>query len=333
MARIPSDVYLYGSNEFLFSIPFGNNFTVENNGIRDNSNGSFYQVDGTIDYIVDSLGKKIAIGNSDTSGNMDFYIVLKKPDRTYFIQESSLVSIADAIRTKTGDSEKLSLDDMPTAIASIESGVTPETPSITVSSSGLITATANGKSGTKQLTTQAAKTVTPTTSAQTAVSASRYTTGAVTVAAIPSSYVQPSGTMVINSNGTYDVKSKASVNVNVAGGEGGTGISFSECEPPLYPWLIYIPSNAVMLMHYGGIDLGAIFGATDAYYVIIGAILDSDTGEWLCIYTDGSIVSCDYGILEYNGNNSLSVVDTSMVFIGGDLELFDESMYIVGVIS
>lgn len=33
-----------------------------------------------------------------------------------------LTAIADAIRAKTGDSEKLSLDDMPTAIASIETG-------------------------------------------------------------------------------------------------------------------------------------------------------------------------------------------------------------------
>ena len=67
---------------------------------------------------------------------------------------------------------------------------TQATPSVTVSSAGLITAsatqtagyvTAGTKSGTKQLTTQAAKTVTPTTSNQTAVASGRYTTGAITV--------------------------------------------------------------------------------------------------------------------------------------------------------
>ena len=42
---------------------------------------------------------------------------------------------------------------------------------------------------TLSLTTQAAKTVTPTKSSQTAVAASRYTTGAVTVAAIPDEYI------------------------------------------------------------------------------------------------------------------------------------------------
>lgn len=84
---------------------------------------------------------------------------------------------------------------------------------IGISSSGLITAdilknttlspiTANGfvettdtvavsiiGQATSQLSTQAAKTVTPTESQQTAVAAHRYTTGAVTVSAIPSNYV------------------------------------------------------------------------------------------------------------------------------------------------
>lgn len=69
-------------------------------------------------------------------------------------------------------------------------------PTITVSSSGLITASVEqSQSGyvregftsnaTQRLTTQAAKTITPSTSQQTAVAASRYTTGAVTVAAVP----------------------------------------------------------------------------------------------------------------------------------------------------
>lgn len=68
---------------------------------------------------------------------------------------------------------------------------TQATPSISVSSSGLITASATQsagyvssgtKSATSQLTTQSGKTVTPGTSTQTAVSSGRYTTGAVYVA-------------------------------------------------------------------------------------------------------------------------------------------------------
>lgn len=65
------------------------------------------------------------------------------------------------------------------------------TPSISVSSGGLITAsvtqgtgyvTGGTKSSTQQLATQGATTITPGTSAKTAVAAGRYTTGAVTVA-------------------------------------------------------------------------------------------------------------------------------------------------------
>lgn len=68
---------------------------------------------------------------------------------------------------------------------------TQATPSISVSTAGLITASstqsagyvaAGTKSATSQLTTQAGKTVTPSTSTQTAVSSGRYTTGTVYVA-------------------------------------------------------------------------------------------------------------------------------------------------------
>jgi hypothetical protein len=69
---------------------------------------------------------------------------------------------------------------------------------VSINSSGLITASATQtagyvsagtKSSTKQLTTQAAKTVTPTKSSQTAIASGVYTTGAVTVAAIPDQYI------------------------------------------------------------------------------------------------------------------------------------------------
>ena len=97
-------------------------------------------------------------------------------------------------------------------------------PTISVSNSGLITALTNQTSGyvdaanksqTMQLTTQSAKTITPSSSSQTAVSSGKYTTGDVIVAAVPTE------TKTITSNGTYTPTSGkwfSSVSVNVSSG-------------------------------------------------------------------------------------------------------------------
>lgn len=94
-------------------------------------------------------------------------------------------------------------DGLSSVIVNAMATATQATPSISVNSSGLITAsatqtegyvTSGTKSATKQLTTQAATTITPSTSSQTAVAKNVYTTGAITVGAIPSSYVKPTTT-------------------------------------------------------------------------------------------------------------------------------------------
>jgi len=96
------------------------------------------------------------------------------------------------------------------------------TPSVSVNSStGVVTATATqtagyvsagSKSGTLNLSTQAAVTITPSSSSQTAVAAGKYTTGAITVAAVPTE------TKTATENGTVTPTSGkylSSVDVNV----------------------------------------------------------------------------------------------------------------------
>ena len=117
-----------------------------------------------------------------------------------------LTVIADAIRGKTGKAGTLTLDQMATEISSIQSGGGSTAPTIEVSSSGLITATAGTQSATKQLSAQAAKTVTPKASSQVAVMAGMYTTGAVTVAGdinLKAANIK-SGVSIFDVEGTYE---------------------------------------------------------------------------------------------------------------------------------
>lgn len=98
------------------------------------------------------------------------------------------------------------------------------TPDISVSDSGVITATvsnskgyqagATTKTSTQQLTTQGEKVITPNDSTQTAVNAGVYTTGPITVSAVPAE------TKIITANGTYSPsagKYFSSVEVAIAG--------------------------------------------------------------------------------------------------------------------
>lgn len=135
-----------------------------------------------------------------------------------YIDRAELTSAADAIRSKLGTTVTYTVSQFGDAINSIQSGTELVTPSINVSPGGLITAMANGQSATQQLPVQAATSITPTKSTQTAVAAGKYTTGVVTVNPIPGEYIIPSGSQTLTQNGTYNVTNLSSVTVNVTGG-------------------------------------------------------------------------------------------------------------------
>ena len=134
------------------------------------------------------------------------------------LQAKTNISPTTSSQTITADSgydglSSVQINAMPSGSATTPATTVTANPSISVNSSGLITATASASqsvtptvsagyvsagtagtitvsgSNTQQLTTQAAKTVTPTESEQTAVASGVYTTGIVKVGAISSTYV------------------------------------------------------------------------------------------------------------------------------------------------
>ena len=82
------------------------------------------------------------------------------------------------------------------------------------------------KSGTLQLTTQAAKTVTPSTSAQTAVSAGTYVTGDVKVGAITTA-TKAKPTISVNANGTVSASYTQTAGYVTAGTVSATNVTLS----------------------------------------------------------------------------------------------------------
>lgn len=123
-----------------------------------------------------------------------------------------LTNLADKIRVLSGTENAMGLDAMATHVGNANTEVATQADLI----SQIQTALQNKASASEPVLQS--KTVTPTTSQQYVTPDSNYDgLSKVTVNAIPSTYIQPSGTKTITTNGTHDVKSYASATVNVAG--------------------------------------------------------------------------------------------------------------------
>lgn len=136
------------------------------------------------------------------------------------ITKDLLDSLADKIAEKTGDVTPLTIPEMEQAVNTL---AYPPYGTLTVSNNGKYDVAkyknvdVKTESGTAiKLQT---KTITPTKSSQNVTPDATYDgLSSVTVNAIPSSYIQPTGTKSITENGTTDVTNYASVDVNVQSG-------------------------------------------------------------------------------------------------------------------
>lgn len=169
-------------------------------------------------------------------------------------------------------------------------------------------------SNTSQLSTQAATTITPTTSQQTAVAAGKYTTGNVVVAPIPSQYIVPTGSQTIQTNGTYDITSKAEVVVDVQGG-GGTSlqVATSEATPSSasssiqFTQLVGEPTSFVIM---ATTELSTGSPARVAAVVFDGQSLHGQT----ITNTSNAQVSYDTGFTKSYSNGTLTIIATTSQF-------------------
>lgn len=149
------------------------------------------------------------------------------------------------------------------------------TPGISVNSSGLITASATQtegyvsagtKSATQQLSTQAAATITPSTSQQTAVASGKYTTGAVVVSAMPSGTAgTPTATKGSVSNHAVTVTPSVtnSTGYITGGTKTGTGVSVAASELVSGTKSITENGTGIDVTEYASVDVNVPSGGAN----------------------------------------------------------------------
>lgn len=243
------------------------------------------------------------------------------------VLQEKTVSPTTSKQTVTPDNSydglsKVTVNAMPVA--------TQATPSIEISSAGLITAKATQSAGyvaagtkqaTKQLTTQAAKTVTPGKSDQTAVASGRYTTGAIIVKG--DSALEPgnikSGVSIFGVPGSY----------TGSGGGGGDGGSIETCQVTfdittniseeysyMYGFVVMaliVNEGSVEIYQDGWRDENLTLTCVKNSFILVQPFSDGDD-DYLWTDYDGEV--------EYIGYFPGEVAETSVFAVSGDCTLY-----------
>ena len=231
------------------------------------------------------------------------------------VLQSKTVTPSTSFQTVTPDSgydglSEVTVNAMPTA--------TQATPTVSIDSAGKITATATQtagyvsagtKSGTKQLTTQAAKTITPSTSSQTAVAKGVYTTGVVTVGAIPSTYVKHTATKAAT---TY---TPTTSNQTIAAGTYCSGAQTIKGDANLVAGNIKsgVSIFGVSGNYEGGSGGSSGGGSVETCVVDLASPYDLELA--VLIYSDGNSVIDANFFTNTNDRMSLTVAKNSILFI------------------
>lgn len=140
--------------------------------------------------------------------------------------------------------------------------------------------------GTLELSTQAAKTVTPTTSSQTAVAAGKYTTGAVTVAAMPNGTAgTPTATKGTVSNNSVSITpSVTNATGYITGGTiNGTAVTVSASELVRGTKSITENGTGIDVTNFASVDV-----AVESSGGTLGDVIVPSTVNEQTVYPDGS---------------------------------------------
>jgi hypothetical protein len=179
------------------------------------------------------------------------------------INDSTMTDIANAIRNKTSTTTKMKPSEMASKISSIVVNTGSDAPKLQ------------------------SKSATPSKSTQSIVPDAGYDgLSSVEVTPIPDSYIVPSGTLEVKTNGTHDVKYYASVNVAV--------------ESVTEPEVIGIPYTLPAGLMYGDVNMDGYITEEDyellhAHSLNSGGVITDATALILAdINLDGSISSKDY---------------------------------------